>query len=58
MKEQVFHIYKKNTEKTQVIQHSVSVDEIEKMIANKEIKWAEWEIQPCCVEYNLSDISF
>ena len=37
IKEKVFHIYKKNTEETIVIKHCVTVDELEKMMANKEI---------------------
>ena len=58
IKEKVFHIYKKNTEETIVIKHCVTVDELEKMMADKEIDWEQWEIVPCYTEYGVEDASF
>ena len=58
IKEKVFHIYKKNTEETIVIKHCVTVDELEKMMANKEIDWDNWEIVPVESEYCEEDASF
>ena len=58
IKEKVFHIYKKNTEETIVIKHCVTVDELEKMMANKEIDWDNGEIVPVEREYCDGDASF
>ena len=44
IKEKVFHIYKKNTEETIVIKHCVTVDELEKMMADQKVDWDNWEI--------------
>ena len=58
MQEQIFHIYKKNSAITEVIKHSVTTDELEQMMADKEIDWEQWEIVPCYTEYGVEDASF
>ena len=55
---QLFHIYKKNTKTTEVVAHSLTVDELEQMIAEKKVDWLHWEIQPCYTEYQQGDASF
>jgi|TARA_B100001741_G_scaffold306084_1_gene299073 hypothetical protein len=58
MNETIFHIYKKNSEKTEIIKHSIPIDEFEQMIANREINWKDWDIVPCFSEYQVEDGSF
>ena len=58
IKEKVFHIYKKNTEETIVIKHCVTVDELEKMMADHKVDWDNWEIVPVESEYSEEDASF
>ena len=58
IKEKVFHIYKKNTEETIVIKHCVTVDELEKMMADKKVDWDNREIVPVESEYREQDASF
>tara|TARA_B100000902_G_scaffold41429_1_gene49008 strand:+ start:727 stop:900 length:174 start_codon:yes stop_codon:yes gene_type:complete len=53
---QMFHIYEKGT--NVVVKHSLSVDELEQLIAKREIDWQHWEIQPCYSEYQPEDASF
>ena len=54
--QQVFHIYKKGT--SEVVKHSLTVDELERMIAERQVDWLHWEIQPCYTEYRLGEASF
>lgn len=49
MDNQMFHIYKKNS--NEIVQHSLSVDEMENMIAERKVDWKNWDIQPCYTEY-------
>ena len=56
--DRVFHIYKKNTKTTEVIKHSVTTDELEQMMLDKQIDWEQWEIVPCYTEYSVEDASF
>jgi hypothetical protein len=53
---QLFHIYKK--ESNEVVQHSLTVDELEQMIAERKVDWLRWEIQPCYSGYEFGDASF
>ena len=53
---QMFHIYEKKTNK--VVKHSMTVDELEQMIAEKQVDWLHWEIQPCYTDYQQGDASF
>ncbi len=52
----IFHIYKKET--SEVIKHSLTLEQLEKMMAEHEIDWAQWEVQPCYDEYSAEDASF
>ena len=52
----IFHIYEKRTDKP--IKVGLSVDELEKLIANKKIDWNNWEIQPVYGDYDIQDGSF
>ena len=54
----MFHIYKKNTDKTEVVEHSLTVEELEQMIAERKVDWLRWEIQPCYTDYQQADASF
>ena len=56
MNEQVFHIYKKET--NEVVKHSLTVDELEQMILERKVDWSRWEVQPCYTEYDRGDASF
>ena len=58
MQEQIFHIYKKNSATTEVIKHSVTTDELEQMMANKEVDWSHWEIEPCYYDRSSEDHSY
>lgn len=53
---QLFHIYSKRTNK--VIKHSLSVEEMENMIAKREVDWNKWEVQPCYTEDDYKDASY
>ena len=50
--DQVFHVYKKNSITTEVVAHSLSVDELEQRLVDKSVDMSIHEIQPCQVEYN------
>ena len=50
---EMFHIYKKNT--NELIRHCVSVDELEQMIAKREVKWMDWDLEPCYSDYSLKE---
>jgi len=52
MNDQVFHVYKKNSSSTEVVAHSLSVDELEQRLVDKSVDMSIHEIQPCQVEYN------
>ena len=54
--QQVFHIYKKGT--SEVVKHSLTVDELEQMIMKREVDWLRWEVQPCYTEYSVGEASF
>tara|TARA_B100000900_G_scaffold388888_1_gene381300 strand:- start:904 stop:1074 length:171 start_codon:yes stop_codon:yes gene_type:complete len=56
MKTITFHIYKKGT--NEVIKHSLTLEEIEKMMAEKTLDWSQWEVQPCYTDYSAEDASF
>ena len=52
----IFHIYQKGT--NEVVRHSLTIDELEQMIAKREVDWAHWEIEPCYTDYSVEDASF
>tara|TARA_E500000081_G_scaffold61681_1_gene64090 strand:- start:593 stop:769 length:177 start_codon:yes stop_codon:yes gene_type:complete len=58
MNDRVFHIYKKNVKSTEVIKHSVTTEELEQMLAKKEVDWEHWEIESCYTDYSVEDASF
>jgi len=55
---QIFHVYKKNSEKTEVIAHSLTVDEVEQGLVDKTIDLALHEIHPCYNEFTSEEPSF
>tara|TARA_B100001287_G_C22522420_1_gene453364 strand:+ start:335 stop:508 length:174 start_codon:yes stop_codon:yes gene_type:complete len=48
MKKQIFHIYKR--EDNEVVKACVTVDELEHMMAHKEIDWEHWDIESCYID--------
>jgi len=56
IEKQIFHIYEKAT--NSVVKHSMTVDELEQMIAERKVDWLRWEIQPCYTEYSVGEASF
>mgnify|MGYP005707149015 FL=1 len=52
----IFHIYEKGTDKP--VKVSLSVDELEELIAKRKIDWSNWEVQPVYGEYDTQDASF
>jgi len=56
IEKQIFHIYEKAT--NSVVKHSLTVDELEQMIAERKVDWLRWEIQPCYTEYSVGEASF
>lgn len=53
---QLFHIYKKHS--NELVAHSLTVEEMENMIAAREVDWDRWEVQPCYTEYQIPDASY
>jgi len=53
---QLFHIYTKETNK--VVKHSLTVEEMENMIAARDVDWDRWEVQPCFTEEDYQDASY
>ena len=49
--DQIFHVYKKNSSSTEVVAHSLTVDEVEQGLVDRSIDLSLHEIQPCQVEY-------
>ena len=52
----IFHIYNKHN--NELVVHSLSVEEMENMIAAREVDWERWEVQPCSAEYETCDASY
>ena len=48
MNEMIFHIYEKETNKP--VKVCMTVEELEQMLAKKEVDFVRWEVQPC---YNI-----
>jgi len=55
---QMFHIYKKKTDRTEVVAHSLTVDEVEQGLIDKTIDLALHEIHPCYNELTSEEASF
>ena len=45
---QMFHIYDRETNRP--VKVCMTTEELEQMIADREVKWLDWEVQPC---YNI-----
>ena len=56
MFDQLFHIYKRGT--NELVAHSLTVDEMENLIAERRVDWQHWEVQPCYTEYQIPDASY
>jgi|TARA_B100002019_G_scaffold232778_1_gene206681 hypothetical protein len=52
----IYHIYEKDTDKP--IKVCLTVDELEKLIAERKVDWKHWEVQPCYSDYSVEDASF
>jgi len=51
MEQQLFHVYKKNSHTTEVIAHSLTVEQLEEKLIDKTVDMRVHEIQPCYIEY-------
>jgi|ETNmetMinimDraft_21_1059911.scaffolds.fasta_scaffold02600_8 hypothetical protein len=56
--ELVFHVYKKDSLETKVVAHSLTVDELEERLKNKDIDTSIHEIVPIEPQYAESDASY
>ena len=52
----LFHIYEKETDKP--VKVCLTVDELERLIADRKIDWKRWEVQPVYSDYNVQDASY
>ena len=52
----IFHIYEKDTDKP--IKVCLSIDELEKFIADRKMDWKNWEVQPVYGEYDPQEASY
>ena len=52
----IFHIYEKDTDKP--IKVCLSIDELEKFIADRKMEWKKWEVQPVYGEYDPQEASY
>jgi len=53
---QMFHIYDKETSKP--VKVCMTVEELEQMMANKEVDWKHWEVETCYTDCCVEDASF
>ena len=53
---QMFHIYDRETNRP--VKVCMTVEELEQMIADRKVKWLDWEVQPCYTTYEVGDASF
>lgn len=56
IQEKLFHIYNKAT--NEPVKVCLTVEELEQMLANKEVDFAHWEVEPCYTDYSVEDASF
>ena len=49
--DQIFHVYKKNSSSTEVVAHSLTVDEVEQGLVDKSIDLSLHLFRFCLVEY-------
>ena len=53
---QMFHIYGKETNRP--IKVCMTTDELEQMLAEKEVDFVHWEVQPCYNDTSSEDSSY
>jgi len=53
---QMFHIYDKETNKP--VKVCMTVEELEQMIAKREVDWEHWDIEPCYTDLSSEDPSY
>ena len=53
---QMFHIYDKETSKP--VKVCMTVDELEQMIAKREVDWKHWEVETCYTDLSSEDPSY
>jgi len=53
---QMFHIYEKKTNRP--VKVCMTVEELEQLIAKREVNWVEWDIQPCYNTFSSEDHSY
>jgi len=53
---QMFHIYDKETSKP--VRVCMTVEELEQMIAKREVDFSRWEVQPCYTDLSSEDQSY
>jgi len=56
MNEMIFHIYEKETNKP--VKVCMTVEELEQMLAKKEVDFVHWEVQPCYTDLSREECSF
>ena len=56
IEQKLFHIYEKATNAPVMV--CLTIDELEQMLAKKEVDFSRWEVQPCYTDYNVEDASF
>jgi len=49
--DQLFHVYKKNCSTTEVVEHSLTVDELEERLVDKRVNLVEHEVLPVQIDY-------
>ena len=53
---QMFHIYDKETSKP--VKVCMTVEELEQMIAKREVDWKHWEVETCYTDPSSEDSSY
>ena len=53
---QMFHIYDKETSKP--VKVCMTVEELEQMLAKREVDFVHWEVQPCYTDISSEDPSY
>jgi len=53
---QMFHIYDKETSKP--VKVCMTVEELEQMIAKREVDWTHWEVETCYTDLSSEDPSY
>lgn len=54
--DQMFHIYEKST--NEPVKVCLTIDELEKLLAERKIDWKRWEIEKCIIEKEYADASY